>query len=131
MASKIFEEIGVTIQWRREGACRITVHVTTPGKQEYPGALARALVFEGTRIEVFYERVRKLVGPRRLPALLGHVLAHEIAHVLQGTDLHTQSGMMKAQWNNRDYDLMAWKPLSFTASDAQLIRMGLDYSRRP
>jgi hypothetical protein len=59
-----------------------------PGKQEYPGALARALVFEGTRIEVFYERVRRMVGPRRFPSLLGHVLAHEIAHVLQGVDLH-------------------------------------------
>ena len=38
---------------------------------------------------------------------------------------------MKERWDNRDYDRMVWKPLSFTESDAKLIRAGLDYSRRP
>jgi hypothetical protein len=132
VASKMFEEIGVKLEWLRDAAaCRsaaaplISIHVTMPPTGMNSGALARSLVYEGTQIEVFYERVRKLVGPRRLPTLLGHVLAHEIAHVLQGVSGHTETGVMKARWDNEDYDRMAWKPFSFTESDAILIHLGL------
>ena len=134
IASKMFDEIGVAVRWLRDArACRsesapITVTLALP-RLQYPGAMARALAYEGTRIEVFYDRVRKQVGPRRLPAVLGHVLAHELAHVLQGLTDHTDTGIMKARWDGVDFDQMVWKPFSFTRHDAQLIHMGLQNRR--
>ena len=133
IASKMFDEIGITIRWLGEAkACRlesgpvIEIQVTkSQATRHDAGPLARAWEYEGTRIEVFYEQVRKRIGPPRLPLLLGHVLAHEIAHILQGIDIHTESGVMKAQWDQRDFDRMAWKPFSFTDRDAKLILMGL------
>jgi len=38
---------------------------------------------------VFYNRVRETVEPSKLPALLAHVMANEIAHVLEGTNCHS------------------------------------------
>lgn len=104
----------------------VTVQVTKSlAKKHDPGPLARAWAYEGTRIEVFYERIRNRVVPQRLPILLDHVLAHEIAHILQAVDLHTESGMMKEQWDQRDFDRMAWKPYSFADGDAKLIHAGI------
>jgi hypothetical protein len=57
---------------------------------------------------------------------LAHVLAHEITHMLQGTDRHSDSGIMKARWNSEDYFEMLRTPLSFTEADVQLIRRGLE-----
>jgi hypothetical protein len=56
---------------------------------------------------------------------LGHVLAHELAHVLQGFTHHSKAGVMKARWDNGDLEQMARQPLSFSAEDAAAIRSGL------
>jgi hypothetical protein len=50
------------------------------------------------------------------------VLVHEITHILQGVDRHSESGIMKAQWTIDDYRAMASKPLSFTPLDVKLIQ---------
>jgi hypothetical protein len=62
--------------------------------------------------------------PRR-PFVLGHVLVHEITHILQGFSTHSDRGMMKAEWDAKDFDLMGWTPLAFTEEDVRLIHLGL------
>jgi hypothetical protein len=88
-----------------------------------PGALAYAKPFEGTHIVVFYDRVKN--RPGSASCLLGHVIAHEVAHILQGLTRHSESGIMKAQWDGADYKQMTWKPLQFTDEDVMLIYSGL------
>ena len=61
--------------------------------------------------------------------LLAHVLAHEISHILQGTDQHSARGVMKALWDINDYLRMARHPLPFTDLDIQLIYRGLGAAR--
>ena len=84
-----------------------------------------ALPYEGTHIEIFSDRVVAVGGGVR-EDLLGHVLAHEITHVLQGSARHSDSGLMKANWDRAD---LAWMKshchLSFTDLDGQLIYAGL------
>jgi hypothetical protein len=53
------------------------------------------------------------------------VIAHEVAHILQGLMRHSESGIMKAQWTGADYQQMTWKPLQFTDEDVMLIHRGL------
>ena len=79
-----------------------------------------------TAITVMYNRVQFVTDkPTRQQAILAHVLAHEIGHVLQRTNQHAQTGVMKAHWNGQDYDAMEKKPLEFTPDDVDLIVRGL------
>ncbi len=133
IASKMFVGIGVKLEWHsgqrfcqgnRGHGIVVSLSTNTP-RTLLPGALAYALPFEGTHIEVFYDRINR-VGPAVVTPLLAHVLVHEITHILQGTNIHSESGIMKARWEPDDYLHMETKPLAFTERDVILILSGLD-----
>ena len=132
-AAQILKKAGIRLDWRAdERACTngkgivFTVSLQTPLNQ-HPGALAYALPFDGARVVLFYDRVLSAAGPAVAPSLLGHVLANEIVHVLQGVNVHATSGIMKARWDKRDYDDMRRGPLPFTQEDLTLIDRGLEW----
>lgn len=144
-ATDILAAAGVRIRWAnlrstpesRTGDCGTSGSVQTidlrfsdPAPADYkPAALAAASPFaqSGVRITVFYDRVAKILPsqPRWSGQILGHVVAHEIGHVLLGNDSHTQRGLMKAGWSDDDFEMMGVKTLSFTPDDASLIRSNL------
>jgi hypothetical protein len=132
LASQMFVGIGVRLDWlgsRRacaEAPYAIVIEMVrqTP-RTHKPGALAASLPYEGVHIVVFADRVRKSAGPLTAPALLAHVLAHEIAHLLQGVARHSETGVMREQWQPDDYLQMAVQPLPFTERDVSLIHAGL------
>ena len=133
IASRIFEDVGVQFDWRRglrscpagAGTIRIRFETTTPAGI-FPGALAFTRPYGESDIEIFYGRVQRTVEPPKLPSLLGHVLAHEITHILQGVDRHSDTGLMKPRWCADDYSQMAWKGLGFTEFDTLLLHRGLE-----
>ena len=123
--------IGVVLDWR--GACRncpgeaIIVNLTTrPPDGLGPQALAYALPYEGTHIRVFWDRIheRALNQTDLERYLLAYVLLHEITHILQGTNAHSDRGVMKARWDRKD-DRMRGDGLAFTPADVTLIRSGM------
>jgi hypothetical protein len=130
LTSEIFARIGVRIDWRSTSHCpaeavQISFQNETDPNQ-LPGALAYVLPYEGVHVHVFYDRVRTLGGVGET-SLLGHVLAHEIGHILQGVARHSTSGIMKAEWDQNDrLSMYHNRPLSFTSLDADLIHRGLD-----
>lgn len=135
LASKMFAGIGVTLSWLRglygcpEHAIVVTINNRTPDDL-LPGALARSLPFEGVHIDVFYDRIVQDHPKSFVTPLLAHVLAHEIGHILQAFSRHSASGIMKAKWEQKDFEEMAKHPLQFTAEDVDLIERGLSARRR-
>jgi hypothetical protein len=130
LAAEMFANAGVHINWRvgHPNGGAITVGMSDVPTSDHPGALAFALPFEGFHITVFYDRIHKGFAPDLAPALLAHVLVHEITHILQGVDRHSETGVMKAHWTTADYaQMMLSKPLPFTDSDVELIQKGLAY----
>jgi hypothetical protein len=131
-ATQMFAAIGVQTEWHpSERYCKtrwesiiVRLSENTPPTR-VPGALAYARPYDGAPIEVFYDRIMA-AEPRRVPTLLAHVLAHEVAHILQGVNRHSEEGIMKARWNEGDHREMSWKPLPFTSEDVELIQRGLD-----
>jgi hypothetical protein len=134
IAASMFAEIGVQIVWHPDRACppdAIRISFSDRADSNFrSAALAYALPYEATHIQlfydiqVFYDRLRQ--HPTRLqPVLLAHVLVHEIAHILQGVSRHSASGIMMARWGSSEYDEMVVKPLRFTDEDIRLIRVGL------
>jgi hypothetical protein len=133
IAKEMFASIGVTVAWRGETGheqgvvINVVLDSGNPG-DEQDGVLAEAYPFALEHdVTVRYDRVHNSAGASKElePILLGHVLAHEITHVLQCVDRHSETGVMKAHWTTDDYYDMRWKPLDFTAEDVELIRLGM------
>src|SRR6202162_4882940 len=130
LANKMFATIGIRLDWRsgeppRTSSTRpIGIELATdPPANLLPGALGSAMPYEGVHIRVFYDRLQSDVAPRSV--LLAHVLVHEIAHILQGTDQHSASGVMKAVWTHPDHVRMRTEALPFTPQEIARIRLGL------
>jgi hypothetical protein len=130
LASRIFASIGVTIEWRTDlqqcpaEGIRINLSFRTPEELK-PGALAYAKPYEGAHVLVLYDRIAQNPCQRQIPYVLGHVLAHEITHMLQGISRHSASGVMKANWTRNDFAGMVVQPLRFEDKDVELIYEGL------
>jgi hypothetical protein len=130
IAGKMFAKIAVTTRWHDDwhvcpaDALQIWLDANTPVKF-FPGALAYARPYEGTQIHVFLDRVIKEPSSKLRPILLAHVMVHEITHILEGVSSHSDRGVMKAQWDSRDFSEMAWRPLPFAMQDVELIHAGL------
>ena len=132
IAARILKEANVQVEFKDDerfcaalgNAITITVSVQTPDNL-HPGALAYAMPFERSRVVVFYDRILSSVKSDAVPILLGHVLAHEVAHMLEAAEHHSSSGVMKQKWDYRDYVEMQRKPLRFTEEDLLLIRRGM------
>ncbi|HUI54304.1 MAG TPA: hypothetical protein VLY04_04995, partial [Bryobacteraceae bacterium] len=138
-ATSMFAGIGISVAWRMgelnsapsgSVAIRLTVTDGAPPDSE-PGVLATSYPYAGADrgITVFYRRIRESAA-RTVPEqlLLAHVLAHEIAHVLEGIDRHSEEGIMKAHWSRRDFVAMQKEPLPFAPIDIDLIHLGLEAS---
>ena len=132
LAAEMFVGVGVRIEWRegrpkpslRERA--IVAHMAIDTPQAFmPCAFALARVYEGVHITLFWDRVQRKTNSATAGVVLGHVLVHEITHILQGINRHSESGVMKAQWTGQDYSEMTWRPLPFTPDDIDLIQRGL------
>lgn len=52
-------------------------------------------------------------------------MVHEITHVLEGINRHSEEGVMKAIWSAKDYERMRDHPLPFAPVDVDLIREGI------
>jgi len=126
--ARIYAQIGVKVMWCSGGRANIPVQfdIGIPSTV-HPGALAYAMPYakSGTRIHVFFDRLPDPGSQRLAGALLGHVMAHELGHVLEGLSRHADLGVMKAQWDYLDFDQMRVRPLSFSTGDIDLIRLGV------
>lgn len=66
------------------------------------------------------ERARR--DGTRLATLVGRVSAHEVGHLLLGTNAHATHGLMRASWDVKRIDRGDW---DFTIEDAAAIRRRL------
>jgi len=133
-ASRMFRRAGVKLEWHSrlsfckwqgDQAIMVSLSTNTP-KTFHPGALACAFLHESVHIQVFYDRIALYShsSDELLPYVLAHVIVHEITHILQGIDRHSDSGIMKALWNSDDYMRMKIG-LRFTRLDIERIHDGL------
>ena len=132
--SKMMATAGVRIEWLSEiarprpGVIRITfANQATSAKSAT--TMAQAKLFEGTNITIFINRVREKTSRDTAWRVLSHVMAHEITHMLQGIDVHAETGIMKAAWGTSDFASMAYQPLTFEPWDIILMHQGLEKRR--
>jgi hypothetical protein len=127
-AARVYAGVDVKLRWRSQAATEIWMQFDTDVAPEvHPGAMGYAMPYgkTGTRIHILVDRVLRAGSQGSAGVLLGHVMAHELGHVLEGISRHSESGLMKARWDDHDLDEMLTGPLSISADDADLIKIGV------
>jgi len=81
----------------------------------------------GSYCYVFQERLDVLAAAANIhPArLLGDAMAHEIGHLLKGSNSHSPQGLMSEHWSANELRAVAMASLNFTADDAVLMQTRL------
>jgi hypothetical protein len=134
LASEIFKKIGVRLNWHSgelpAGKAGFGIRTTEHAPESAtPEALASARLTGsgGVEITVYKDRLQRFLSDR--PSLAGvaaaYVLAHELAHAMQGVARHSESGIMKARWGDLDFQGMVFHKLMFAPVDVELIHHGL------
>lgn len=138
LVSRIFGRIDVSVIWHtgespavlNAGRRAIGIRLVERAPHSVaPRALASARPFgsSGSLITVYEDRVQSLVThfPSLSHVLLGYIFAHELAHMMQGIDDHSDSGILKAHWSNADFSAMHHREWAFSDCDVDRIRDGL------
>jgi len=145
-ASRIFMAAGLEIHWvdcltRHEnvpsascpppqGRTHLNLRILPRGKklkEDSFGVAFLAVDGTGTYIDVFFDAVEKLhhesnTNPGRL---LGHVMAHEIGHMLIGSHAHSNWGIMCPVWGRRELRSIEMGSVFFTGDEARRMRTRL------
>ena len=143
-ASSIFKQAGVDVDWANcdapaeaeqiAASCHFTefprhlqLSIARRSKSLSESVLGVSFLSEdgsGCYSDVFFERVEELHARFNvtLGLLLGDVVAHEIAHLLLGTNGHSDTGIMRPHWSERDLVEAGKGHLLFTQAQGQTMR---------
>ena len=151
VASRIFEQAGMELIWlncptddpmKASLACSVPetpmeVHLGITA--DYPKAmnmdtfamgfaLTTPIPGRGQIANVAYERAKRQRGDAEelsLGELLGLGIAHELGHLLLGSDSHSRVGIMRPQWKSADLKLENLLQSWFTGEQAARIRLDM------
>ncbi|MDA1312835.1 MAG: hypothetical protein O2968_05830 [Acidobacteria bacterium] len=154
-AARIFSRSGIETNWlacaipgrevETNPSCKAKPEATDIQVRILPRKMARKLMNHhsefglaftalgdgfGSNASIFYHRVEELSARRHTsrPLLLGHLIAHEIGHLLLGSNSHSGSGIMHVPWDRRQVERASLGTLFFTPREAS--RMSDQVSRR-
>lgn len=139
VSSHIFGEAGIHVNWVNcspanealsgKVACRqaiqqnLQLHIVRRSlnlRDSILGISYLASDGSGFQADIFFEGIERLGHETFLdPAIiLGHVAAHEIGHLLLGTDSHSSWGIMRAHWEMEELARAKMGLLLFTKSQS-------------
>jgi hypothetical protein len=78
----------------------------------------------GCYANLFYERIEEMHERNRvnLASLLGDVAAHEIGHLLLGTNSHAENGIMRAHWEREELASISAGTLFFSEAESRQMK---------
>ena len=141
IAGKIFQQAGFAILWKdcsqahveRQKMCLGTPDEIAFAVRIVPHSLslsgeAFGVAFvgsdgQGTQADVFYSGIEQLTNDSSAnPAdIMGHVMAHELGHLLLGLNSHSSLGIMQAHWTDRQLRQMSMGFLKFDKRQSEAI----------
>ena len=129
VVSQIYERAGVNLIWVEGGA---KINIILPVRDEGwklhqpPNAMGFAPGTENQRCTVAYvlmHRVEEVSAGyhAEIGEVLGAAIAHELGHLLLPHNSHSQTGLMRPEWNQRDFRSGQRGDLVFTADQTAQI----------
>ena len=144
-ADFIFRKVSLTMRWCNlttdspqsmvdsscglpAGSARLDVRIVSRIKAE-PGATADSTMgfAMGSSATVSYHWTKAAdpKGNALTADILACVIAHEIGHLLLGSDSHSPTGIMKGKWSKEELQGAGWGRLVFTPQQGGIIRAGV------
>jgi hypothetical protein len=139
-AGRIFRIVGLQVIWKncedlpqhpgREQGCaeprgrslsiRVVRHSLTLTDSVF-GASFLDEHGSGVYGDIFFDNAQRMSEAARLNVgdVLGHVIAHELGHLLLGRDAHSQIGIMRPRWAKEELHNLAMGRLLFTSEQGQ------------
>lgn len=143
-AARIFDRAGVEVIWANcslpeatagdTGGCEkfdwpayLALRITTRSPHTMNEVFGVAFLSDqgtGCYSNVFYDRALELHADWKvgLADILGSVAAHELGHLLLGSNAHAPWGIMRAQWQGGELRRLAMGDLRFTPEQAGHMR---------
>jgi hypothetical protein len=151
-AHRIFHQAGVETVWLncspklekiQPGGCyiadsthlvvKVLRHAISAQVRDRPEVLGIATLDEngvGFYGYIFYDRVQRLAEKRRLKhRLLGTVLAHEVGHLMLGSNAHSIWGIMSGQWGGEGLRRVSEGALLFAPLESRVMQDRLGSGR--
>jgi hypothetical protein len=152
-ASRLFQQSGVVLRWLNcplpadgpedPGQCRtaqypahlqLRIARRSRSLNEFTfGISYLSADGSGCYADLFYEPVEEMHGRNRvnLAGILGDVAAHEIGHLLLGTNSHARSGIMRARWQSAELGSIRTGTFFFSGAESRQMRSRLAAWRAP
>lgn len=136
-ASRIFRAAGIDINWNEcwvthdchhaPGIDEFVLNIIPEGKGSSDEAFGVAFLDaagNGKYADVFYRKIADEVevGGQDPARLLGAIAAHELGHLVLGSNSHRPRGIMMPVWNENTVKMIGVGRLSFTNAEVALIR---------
>lgn len=134
-AGRMFDAAGIEIQWvncaethecqRILGPKEFVLHIVPAGNTRSDFVFGEAFLGEdghGQYTDVFFDRLRQTQGEVDLALLLGAVSAHELGHLLLGSNAHSNIGIMEPKWGAEGLRRVGMGMLLFTREQARLMK---------
>jgi hypothetical protein len=142
-AGRVFHQAGVEVEWMNCGAqdgnrshtqcrdnmmspslvVRIISHARTLGDDIFGVSFVDH--DSGTYADLFFEPIEQLHQQNRdisLAPILGDVLAHELGHLLLGSNAHSRDGIMQPHWTREQLRRVAMGQMRFSKEQAATMR---------
>jgi hypothetical protein len=132
-ATRVFGRSNIDLEWIEERTyqssslvMRITAKpIGTKSRSRFVVGLAPGTrEARGTMAFAFYERIQAYSAELALDVsqMLGHVMAHELGHLLLPNDAHSFTGVMRGAWDWAQANQATAGLLTFAPDQAALIR---------
>ncbi len=130
-AGTIYRDAGVAIIWKDHsdpatGATELFVRIVRRSLTLRGEDFGIAFVGgdgRGVQADVFSSGIEQLTNNTSASAaqIMGHVMAHELGHLLLGMNSHSSLGIMQAHWSDQQLRLMSKGILKFDKRQAEAI----------
>jgi hypothetical protein len=146
-ASAILRDADLEIAWRDCGApleCgeplgpgELVVRIVAAPARAVPRLLGYSLIDVewkgGSLATILADRIEDLAGHARADSglLMGRAIAHELGHLLLGTNAHPGGGLMRANWTAAEIEADRRGDWMLSRDEAARIREGLAARSRP
>jgi hypothetical protein len=125
---RIFRAAGIELSWTGDSHAPSLHVANSSGDAPFlPVHGYASAVAKDNQVVVCYDRVQRNATNNQVPVarLLGHVMAHELGHILLGDNSHARSGIMVPDLGTKELKLAQTGYLLFTKAQAEQMRTRL------